>query len=111
MLEILAVVPQMAENIRESVLLRNLADRLQISELRVRARYQEIRAQAAKSVRAAPRTEPASETRPDVVRILTGQTTRDDRLECELLEVVFADPDLARHLLDAVPPSGRSSLR
>jgi DNA primase len=104
MLAILAVVPNMAEHVRESVLLGNLASRLAISETMVRERYREIREKAAKSVHVAVQDEPAAETRSDVMRILSGQTVLDDRLECELLEVVFAKPELARHVADEVPP-------
>lgn len=104
MLDILAVVPKMSEHVREGMLLGDLANRLLIPEPQVRERYQEIRKRAANSVRVAPRDETPTRARADVVRIVSGRSTRDDRLECELLEIVFTEPSLARFLLDEVPP-------
>lgn len=99
MLSLLAAAPQMSENIREGLLLANLSSRLQVSEVQVRQRYGEIRSRAARRPAGVPR----AEADPEIERLLRGPLTADDRLECELLEVLFAAPQGAPFAKRTVP--------
>lgn len=95
LVNLLAGVPRMAKNVREGLLLHRTAERLGIAEEVVRQQYQQARRASS------PRTTSVNENtnrRVDraqmpahAARILAGQPTRDDRLECELLQCLVAD--------------------
>lgn len=89
MLSLLAQVPKMAENVREGLLIANLAQRLVIPEQQVRDRLRELRSKGTRRLRIdnAPR-----QVREDIQRLLSGRLTHDDRLECDLLEMLLAMP-------------------
>jgi DNA primase len=101
MLTVLSSVPNMAQHIRESLLLGNLATRLHFNEAQVRERYRELRGRSPRRVRVdgGNRNEPSQAA----ARVLAGQLTRDDRLECEVLEVLFVDPALVSFIAAEVP--------
>lgn len=91
MLELLARAPGLG-GIRESLLIARFAQPLSISEEAARTRLQEFRGQGSRRVRV---DQAAAEATPVAVaagRILAGRMTRDDRLECDLLELAFATP-------------------
>ena len=93
MLTLVAAAPNMAENVREGLLLGQLASRLGTSETVVRQRYAELRSKAPRRVRTdAP--QPTAAPSPAVARLFAGRLGRDDRLECEVLEILSADPAL-----------------
>jgi DNA primase len=102
MLALLASAPNMAENIREGILLGQLASRLGISETLVRQRYGELRGKAPRRVRTDDR-QPAAPS-PALARLFAGRLSRDDRLECEVLEILSADPALVKYLQADVTP-------
>ncbi|MCA9088529.1 MAG: DNA primase [Planctomycetaceae bacterium] len=92
MLALLAQIPQLAENVKEGLLLANLAQRLGVPEQRVRDRLKELRQgrrnQPHRSEEAVERPAMATE----VDRLVRGRLSRDDRLECDLLEIILAVP-------------------
>src|SRR5690606_5276445 len=95
LVNLLAGVPRMAKNVREGLLLHRTAERLGIAEEVVRQQYQPARRASS------PRTTSVHENtnrRVDraqmpahAARILAGQPTRDDRLECGWLQCLVAD--------------------
>jgi DNA primase len=103
MLTLLAAVPNLAEHVREGILLGQLASRLGISEMVARQRYAELRGKAPRRVRTdAP--QPVAAPSPAVARLFAGRLSRDDRLECEVLEVLSADPALVAYVQAEVAP-------
>ncbi|MEZ5941566.1 MAG: DNA primase [Planctomycetaceae bacterium] len=91
MLALLAQVPDMATNVKEGFLIANLAQRLGVSEQSVRDRIKEVR----RTQHARPQQvieEQPEDHEQDVKRLLRGQFSRDDRLECDLLEIMLATP-------------------
>lgn len=92
MIALLAQVPKLAENVREGLLVANLAQRLAVPEQQVRDRLRQVRSKGTRKLRI-----DAAETRirADIERILSGKLTRNDRLECDLLEMLLAGPQWA----------------
>lgn len=94
MLSLMAAAPNMADNIRSGALLGNLSARLRFTEVQVRDRFRELREKAAGSRKNhAAATRPESD--PSVDRLIQGQLSRDDKLECELLGILFVAPETA----------------
>ena len=96
-LSVLAGVPKLAKNVREDLLLRRVSQRLGIAEEVVRQQYAQTRRgndrrPAPPSV--TPETQRA-ETPEYVARVLRGQPTREDVLECELAQILIAVPKYA----------------
>jgi len=102
MLEVLCQVPTFMGatlagpwQVREDILLGKLSQRLGIPETTVRQRLSELRTQRQQrqETRAVIRTEP--ETRPSSAQLerLIRKPTRDEQLECELLEILFSNPE------------------
>ena len=110
MLTLLTVCPGMGGSVKENLLVSQLAERLGIAEADARRRLRDLRGQAGKSrasrtVRAgesgvAGEFGPAGESagtdataqRQSDVETLQRHPTKDDLLECELLEALFTDP-------------------
>jgi DNA primase len=95
LMDLLAAVPRLARNVRQDLLLQRTAERLGIAEEVVRRQYQEwSRPAPRRSAAPSPAQSriDAAETPPHVQRLLRGQPTRDDRLECELLQCLLAAP-------------------
>ena len=108
MLELLAAVPQMAENVREGMLLANLAQRLSIPEQQVRDRYRQVREQSQKRG-PQPRHVDAQRTEPrrphiEIERLLQRRATPTDRLELPVLEALCIAPGLRTFLQSELSP-------
>jgi DNA primase len=101
MLAVLATAPKNAANVREGMYLSGLAHRLGASEQQVRDRYRDVRSRQVR------RANPVEEQRPEIddelLRLLSGRLTRDDRLECELLQILMIAPEWTRMVSDHVP--------
>jgi hypothetical protein len=84
--------------VRESLLVAAVAERLDIAEANARRRLQELRDRKAPSGRRAkvfadePRVVAAGAERQQAIESLQRRPSRDDLLECEILEVLFTDP-------------------
>ncbi|MBL8851868.1 MAG: DNA primase [Planctomycetaceae bacterium] len=102
MLTLMAAAPDMSHHVREGALLGNLSMRLRFTESQVRERLQELRSKGTASKRpvAAERT-PAD---PAIDRLMCGQLSGDDKLECELLEILFAAPETAAFVKSDIVP-------
>lgn len=100
MLITLSAIPKMAANVREGLYLANLAQRLGASEEQVRQRYRDVRDRTKRAVRIDTPAPVQDET---YRRLLSSQLTRDDKLECELLEMVFASPQWASIVQNEIP--------
>ncbi|MEX0704184.1 MAG: DNA primase [Planctomycetales bacterium] len=107
MLGLLAQAPRLAGTAREDLILARLAQRLLLQEQVVRRRLKEIRG------RAGQRSAPAQPVRVDGQHARGdagfftgpgGRPTRDDKLECELLEILLTDPTTAQTLQVEVAP-------
>jgi len=92
MLNLLVHVPNLAGSLRESLLVANLAQRVQISEEEIRKQLTTIRHKGLQRGRVDQDAAKAPEISQDVRRILSRRLTRDDRLEYDLLEQVLAAP-------------------
>jgi len=101
MLTVLSVAPKNAANIREGMYLSNLAQRLGASEQQVRDRYRELRGRTVR--RTAVMDEPPMADE-ELTRLLSGKLTRDDRVECELLQILFTAPELGATIQEHVTP-------
>ncbi len=92
----MAEVPRLAKNVREDLLLHRTAERLGLSEVVVREQYKQAR-QGVPQRRTPPSGTMHRVDRPEipatVMRILQGQPTRDDRLECDLLQCLIGAPE------------------
>lgn len=95
LLELLAQVPRLAGNVRQDLLLGNLAQRLHIDEQTIRQRLSELR-------RRGSRIRPAAPAGASPGRDQRAATSRDHALERELLEIVFAAPGMMRQLAGEV---------
>jgi DNA primase len=97
---VLADAPRLYATPREKILLGRTAEKLRIKEEDVRERYRKAREESARrhsSVRPSALSEPSlpdSDNDEHISRILKGQPTRDDRLECELAQILIAVPRL-----------------
>jgi DNA primase len=100
MLAVLSAAPKNAANVREGMYLSSLAQRLGASEQQVRDRYRDVRGRTVR--RAAVVDEPASADE-ELTRLLSGKLNRDDRLECELLQILLIAPEWSRTVSDHVP--------
>lgn len=92
MLQLLAQVPNLSNSLRESLLIANLAQRLFLSEEAVRQRLAAIRTSASRPVSAERDAVKVPELSQEIRRILSRRFSRDERLEYDLLELVFASP-------------------
>ncbi len=106
MLGVLSAAPKNAANVREGMYLSNLAQRVGASEQQVRDRYREIRSRTVRrpAVVESQRSENTPRTQDEAfTRLLTGNLTRDDRLECELLQILLTAPQWTRTVGEHVP--------
>jgi len=107
-LELLSESPRVAGTPREDAILGQLARRLAISEQNVRRHLSEMRSSRRARREAASRSgwgQTAMESGADVNRVdrlLSGTLSADEKLECELLEIILSVPvvfDQVRHEL------------
>jgi DNA primase len=115
MLTLLSAAPNMSEHIREGLLIGSLASRLSLGEQAIRERYKEIKSkgEGTRKLRldatrgltpAARQGMPADrQVHPAAARLYAGQLSRDDKLECDLLEIVFAEPRLIEFVKAELP--------
>ncbi len=97
MLELLCQSPRLSGTVREDIILSKLAQRLQLTEASIRHRLQEVR-QKNNSRR------PSTPSGGNSIRVDAGadggakfykqKLSKDDKLECELLEIIFTSPDI-----------------
>lgn len=131
MLNLLAKVPSMAENVKEGLFIANLAQRLAVPEQKVRDRLKELRQLGSRrptrvdrepedrrgegisgdlAANAPVRDAIAQQVLSDAIRrLMRGQQSKDDKLECDLLEMVVADPTVlpdVRRVLSTDPEGG-----
>lgn len=108
MLTLCAQAAGLRATAREDLILARLAQRLVIDERVVRNRLREIREKSAKPAAAGARA-----VRVDSQHFAAtggfftgpgGQPTRDEKLECELLEILLTDPTTAQTLRFEVAP-------
>ncbi|MFO1093006.1 MAG: DNA primase [Planctomycetaceae bacterium] len=92
MLTLLAAAPNINDSIRSGALIGQLSSRLRFAEHQVRERLQAIRDKSA-GARRTPG--PERTTDPDVDRLVRGPMSLDDKLECNLLEILFTAPEHA----------------
>lgn len=112
MLQVLAQVPGMSGSMRETLLVANVAQRMKVAEESIRGRLREIRsgqnsvrANSSETVQADKDAElqsaPSSLYRGAVMRLFDRQLSRDDRLECDLLQNLLAAPEYLRFVMEA----------
>lgn len=93
MLQLLSLVPSMAGSVRESLLIANLAQRLQLAEPAVRDRLSAVRGARKTRLRVDQHASRSPAVSRGIGRILSGRLSRDDRLEYDLLELLLAAPE------------------
>lgn len=97
MLNLLAGAADLRGTAREDIILTRLAPRLQLTEAAIRNQLQRLRSGSRPQQ---IQTRPAQEEQPAAVQeerieFHRRPLTKDDRMECELLEILFTDPELA----------------
>ncbi|MCA9005130.1 MAG: DNA primase [Planctomycetaceae bacterium] len=109
MLELLASSPNLTGKIREDIILRKLADRLGLNESVVRKRLSEVKLKKSPSPNAnLSSNESYSTPRPTDT---TGNTrevdnsTKDNQLESELLEIIFVYPECVTRIQQHISPA------
>lgn len=93
MLALLLRIPGQSGSLQESLYIAKLAHRLFVKEETVRARLEEIRGGQKKVTETAIPTAAAPPKAPEITRLLGGRLTPDDRLECDLLEILLVAPE------------------
>ncbi len=88
MLAVFSAAPRFSSNVREAILLQNLAQRLRVTEEYVRERFREHRSRTVR-----PRNESENHVEsPEAACLIEGGRSRDDILECEVLRILIAVP-------------------
>jgi len=103
MLTLMAAAPNMADNIRSGSLLGNLSSRLRFTESQVRDRLGDLRSREVVAAKR-PTDVPRPDADPAVDRLMQGQLSGEDKLECELLEILFESPETAHFAKAGVSP-------
>ncbi|MEW4491067.1 DNA primase [Thalassoglobus sp. JC818] len=105
MLSVLACVPQMATSVREPLLIANLAQRLQVPDEVIRRQLAEVRTNSPRKIRLENSNENRISEDVDVRRLLAGELSKSDRVECDLLEVIFTAPQLLTNVINTIKTS------
>ena len=92
MLEVLACVPAIASSVREPMLVANLAHRLGVAEAKVLEQLREIRHRQKSTPQTAITKSEQPQPDQGVKKILDGKISANERLECDLLEIILAAP-------------------
>lgn len=107
MLELLAASPNLTGKIREDIILRKLADRLGLHEEVVRKRLSEVKQKSnlnlkttSNESRSIPNTNHDLGVNPEL-----NQTTKDNQLESELLEIIFVYPESVPQIQQHISPA------
>lgn len=102
MLNLLAVSPGMANSVKETLLLGRLPQRLGISEIDVHRRLKQLRSTQNSTVArsmerkvstSVPDGDVEQQRRKEAIDSLQRSCGTDEKLECELLQLVFSHPD------------------
>ena len=109
MLELLAASPNLTGKIREDIILRKLADRLGLHESVVRKRLSEVKQKKTTN----PNTHITSNNSHSVsdshnspeISLATDNTTKDNQLESELLEIIFVYPECVSQIHQHISPA------
>jgi len=107
MLELIAQAPRLAGSDRENLILSRLAHRVGLSEQAVRKSLKEIRRKASGAPRGDRRALAAGGEEARPTRFFSGpngRPSRDDLMESELLEIVFAQPSVVEEIRRDVSP-------
>jgi DNA primase len=97
MLQLLAGASDLQGTAREDIIVGRLAPRLQLAEGAIRNQLQRIRSGSRPQQF---QTKPVQEEQPAIVQeerieVHRRPLTKDDRMECELLEILLTEPELA----------------
>ena len=90
MLDVLSRVPRLAGSIRENLILSRLAQQMGVAERSIRHRLSELRKTHAGRTRSGVRLDEAE--RSTRIDLYSGRQNRDDRMERDLIEMIFAVP-------------------
>lgn len=113
MLNLIAIAPGIAGTVKEDLLLRPLPARLGLTELDVRRRLKQVRAdQSVQASRASERKVNAGVPSVDVEQLRRKQSvdslqrsaSNDEKLECELLQLLFTHPDMIHAVRREIGP-------
>ncbi len=100
MLSLLGQASNLTGTVREDSLLGRLSQMLRIHEMTVRSRLKGIRSKKAPSANAGA----APAENDDLLRLLSGRLTKHEKLEAEILEILFVVPDRSPFILSRVVP-------
>ena len=95
-LEVLSRVPRLGGTIRENLILSRLAHQIGVAERSIRRRLSELRKTHAGRTQSGLRIDAAEQ--PERIELYDGRQSRDDRMERDLLEMVFASPAVATEI-------------
>lgn len=97
MLTLLAQVPGLRGTAREDLILGRLSSRLRMQEISVRNQMDRMRSRSNQTSSPMVKVDPAAEreTRETRIEFHRGTLSKDDKLESELLEILFVQPELA----------------
>tara|TARA_R110000868_G_scaffold297999_1_gene558260 strand:+ start:40368 stop:42278 length:1911 start_codon:yes stop_codon:yes gene_type:complete len=108
MLELLASSPNLTGKIREDIILRKLADRLGLNESVVRKRLSEVKQKKSPSLNTnLSSSESYSTPRPTDTSgnfQEADNSTKDNQLESELLEIIFVYPECVTRIQQLISP-------
>ncbi len=109
MLELLAASPNLTGKIREDIILRKLADRLGLHEEVVRKRLSEVKRKSnlnsKKFTSNESRSIPDTNNEPGVNLEPDQNTSKDNQLESELLEIIFVYPECVPQIHQHISPA------
>lgn len=109
MLELLASSPNLTGKIREDIILRKLADRLGLNESVVRKRLSEVKQKTNPGLKTNHSSSESNSTpRPTDTSGYTQEadnSTKDNQLESELLEIIFVYPECVTRILQHISPA------
>lgn len=95
-LDIVSRVPRLAGTIRENLILNRLAHQIGVAERSIRRRLSELRKTHAGRAQSGLRVDTAE--RPERIDLYSGRQSRDDRMERDLLEMIFAVPSVVKEI-------------
>ncbi|QDT35085.1 DNA primase [Thalassoglobus polymorphus] len=102
MLNVLAQVPKLSTSVRESILIADLAHRTSVPEETVRGLLNEVRSSGPKRVYVENHAATPGSFTEEVQRIIHGQLSSRERVECDLLQIVLAVPETIQIVENAV---------
>jgi len=91
-LDVLSRVPRLAGTIRENLILSRLVHQIGVAERSIRRRLSELRKTHAGRTQSSLRVDAAEQS--ERIDLYSGRQSRDDRMERDLLEMIFAAPTI-----------------